>query len=193
LDGVRAGGGLRVVALTLSDADHDMSTNTGEVGMAYASYLEDIHERLDQQIVGLRTALEDPSVRVAEIKREAQFLLDACERTLRQVDELRELVSDPHFDLAYEITQLDKEKAELQSEIKLLEAERSRLVGHMRTLERDRKSFKRNLKRLESEIALREKEYEALLRENPAAAYEVYSTPAHMREAKPGESSRRDH
>lgn len=157
--------------------------------MGYASYLEDIRERLDQQAVALRAALQEPSARAAAIKRQAQSLLDACERTLRQVDELTELVSDPHFDLAYEITQLDREKAELQSEIKGLEGQRSGLVDHVRGLEADRKRSKEELKRLESEVALRDKDYESLLRANPAAAYEAYSTPAHMREAKPGDSS----
>ena len=158
--------------------------------MGYASYLEDIRERIDQQIGVLRAALEDPSARAAELKREAQSLLDACQQTLRQVDELSELVTDPHFDLALEITELDKEKAELQSEINRLEAQRSALHAHVRSLERDRKDLKDERKRLKSQIALKDDEYEALLRENPAAAYEAYSTPAHMRDAKPEESSR---
>jgi chromosome segregation ATPase len=156
--------------------------------VGFASYLEDIRERLDEQAVALRAALLDPSARDAEIKRQAQSLLDACERTLRQVDELTELVSDPHFDLAYEITQLDGEKAELQSEIKKLEVQLSGLVDHVRRLEADRKRFREELKLLKSEIALRDKEYEALLRANPVAAYEAYSTPARMREAKPEDS-----
>jgi len=164
--------------------------------VGYASYLEDIRERLDQQAVALRAALQEPFTRAAETKRQsaetkrqAQSLLDACERTLRQVDELTELVSDPHFDLAYEITQLDQEKAELQNEIKRLEGQRSGLVDHVRGLEADRKSSKAELKRLKREVALREKDYESLLRANPAAAYEAYSTPVHLREAKPRDSS----
>lgn len=160
--------------------------------MGYASYLEDIRERLDEQAVALRAALEQPSARATEIKREAQSLLDACERTLRQVDELMELVSDPHFDLAYEITELDREKAELQREVTRLGAQRVRLLDHVQRLEDEQKRLKQERKRLASEIALKDEEYESLLRANPAAAYEAYSTPAHLREAKPGESSRRD-
>jgi chromosome segregation ATPase len=162
--------------------------------MGYASYLEDIreaHEALDERAVALRTALADPSTRAAQIKREAQSLLDACERTLKQVDELTDLVSDPHFDLAYEITQLDQEKAELQSEITGLEAKRVRLEGHVRRLEADGKALKEEQKRLKRQIASKDEEFESLLRANPGAAYDAYSTEAHLDEAKPGESSRR--
>jgi chromosome segregation ATPase len=160
--------------------------------MGYASYLEDIRERLDQQIATLRAAQHDPAARAEQSNREAQSLLAACEQTLSQVDDLMELVSDPHFDLAYEITQLDKEKADLQSEIKRLNEQRTKLLDHVRRLEGERTSFREQLKRLKSELDTRNEEYESLLLENPAAAYDAYSSPAHMRDAKPGDSSPRN-
>jgi chromosome segregation ATPase len=160
--------------------------------MGYASYFEDIRDRLDERAGALRRALDDGSMPAAEIKRQAQSLLDAWEQTRKEFDELAELARDPHFDLAFEIAELDREKAELQREITGLEVRRVRLQSHNDRLETEGKELKREQKRLRREIAAKDEELEAFVRKNPAAALDAYSTPAHIREGKPGESSERN-
>src|SRR5687767_12475823 len=100
--------------------------------MGYASYLEDIRDRLEEAMAGVQTV---SSGMAAEQRRKTQGLLDACKVTLAQIDEFRDLVDDPRFDLAYEIAELDREKAELRKEVTHLVAKRERLLAHVRQLE----------------------------------------------------------
>jgi chromosome segregation ATPase len=139
--------------------------------MGYASYLEDVRNRLDGAMHELRGA---PAVGAAASRRKTQALLDACQATLDQLDELRTMVDDPRFDLAYEVTQLDREKEELRAEIQELIVRRDRIRSHAARLEGDGKKAKLELKRLRAEIERKDDEYEALLRANPEAAYGRY-------------------
>lgn len=139
--------------------------------MGYASYFEDIRTRLEEAMLELR---EVPDREAEQHRRKTQALLDACQSALDQLNQLREMVDNPRFDLAYEVTQLDREKKELGAEITELTGKRARLLDHVRRLEAEGKQAKLDLKRLQAEIKRKDDEYEALLRANPEAGYERY-------------------
>lgn len=143
----------------------------GGQSVGYASYLEDVRNRLDEAMHELRDA---PVVGAAVSRKKTEALLEVCQATLDQLDELREMVDDPRFDLAYEVAQLDREKEGLSAEIRGLTVKRDRLREHAARLETDGKNAKLELKRLHAELKHKDDDYEALLRANPDAAYERY-------------------
>ena len=152
--------------------------------MGYASYLEDIHERLSRDLVSFRRIVEAPDTSGLEAKRKAQSLLNACEGVLKEIERLQELVKDPRFDLAYEVTQLDEERRELEAEISQLKLKRDRALAHAHRLEGESKGLRRKVRRLERESAQKDEQYEKLLRTNPDAAYELYSSEDQIKKGK---------
>jgi chromosome segregation ATPase len=140
--------------------------------LGYASYLEHAQLRLEEALQALREA---PPTEADKYRRRTQALLEACQAAIERVSELRTMVQDPRFDLAYEVTELDREKAALGAEISQLEDKRQRLLAHAQQLEHDSKRAKMEKTRLEREIARKDAEFEAMARANPAGAYELYS------------------
>lgn len=143
--------------------------------MGWVSYLEDITERLGQDLETFRELARQRDTSSAQLRSQVQALLRACDTALAEIRSHLELATDPQFDMAYEISQLDKEKAQLEGEVSDLEKRKRRLQGALESLESERKGLKLEVKNLNRRMALKEAELNQLLTQNPDLAYEVYS------------------
>ncbi len=145
--------------------------------MGWASYLEDIQDRLSNDHHHLRAVLDRPSSHSAELQGHARALLVACEGVLLSIREHLELATDPEFDLSFEIAELDREKAALERQVVELSARRSELDGQIKDMQSGLKELKIELKHQRQLSKLKDDDLEKRLRANPDAAYELYGPP----------------
>ncbi|MDF1597621.1 MAG: hypothetical protein P1T08_16200 [Acidimicrobiia bacterium] len=145
--------------------------------MGWVSFLEDISDRLTDDLHRFREALENPSISSAESLQRSRALLSACEAVLANIEKPLELATDPLFDMAYEISELDREKAKLESDIADMSKRRDRIADELDLLKADRTALRLEKRRLELEKAAEEREWNERLAVNLEAAYELYSPP----------------
>jgi chromosome segregation ATPase len=150
--------------------------------MGWASFLEDIRDRLTSDMHAFRAAggealsIGGGSVPDSEILRRAQALFNACERVLADIQSKLEMAADPGLDMAYEIDHLTHERKRLHQEIRDLEARREGLRERIATLESRERGLKDELRAEKRRSELKDQEMERLIRESPDVAYDVYST-----------------
>jgi chromosome segregation ATPase len=141
--------------------------------MGWVSYLEDITDRLTDDLNRTRATLaRTPASDGAHIREEAMALLKACETALSDIRSHLELATDPHFDMAYEITQLDKEKAELEADVKSLTAKKAGLVTEIERLQTESSALKLELKHERRASAQKDRDFDQLAQRNMDAALE---------------------
>ena len=140
--------------------------------MGWVSYLEDITDRLTDDVGRFHDSLTRADLRsAAEVRHQAEVLLRACETALADIRSHLELATDPHFDMAYEITELNKEKAQLEGEIRTsANDERSSSMKSTDSSPRERTCVRRSAPKANN--ALKEQDFERLLEASPDAAYE---------------------
>jgi chromosome segregation ATPase len=153
--------------------------------MGWVSYLEDITDRLTNDLNQYRASLSSSGAGAAELRRQAEGLLIACETALAEISKHLELATDPHFDMAYEITQLDKEKAELEGEIRDLTRRRLGLVDEITRLTSEGGELRQQIKQLERQVLLANQDFDRLAEVNPDAAFDLYTSEEHIRTHKP--------
>ncbi len=144
--------------------------------MGWVSYLEDITERLTQDLEKYRDLARNTDASSAELRVQVESLLRACDSALDQIQQHLELATDPEFDMAYEINELDKEKAKLEQEISDLQNRRAKLRAEIQRLQSEGKDLKLEAGTLKRTVAMKEEELNRILTENPEVAYEVYSS-----------------
>lgn len=143
--------------------------------MGLVSYLEDISERLAEDVVRLEWLATSRVNSVQQTRQEAAALLKSSRDVLAQIDDLREMAQNPRFDLAFEVVQLEADKKTLESQIGELTEKRDRLLDHATSLEHRGKADRQEVKDLRRRLAAKERELEAILRANPEGAYAMYS------------------
>lgn len=148
--------------------------------------LEDIVDRLTDDLNRFREHVDEDRKRDGAVLRsQARALLGACETALQEMRDHLELASDPHFDLAYEVTMLDREKEKLEKELSSLGLQRQKLGDEIQGLQQDRKKLKLELRHQERQRALAERDYEKLASQNFDAAVDVHISQELLREHKP--------
>lgn len=143
--------------------------------MGWVSYLEDITDRLTQDLEQYRELARSENASSAQGRVQVESLLAACDNALEQIRGHLELATDPEFDMAFEISELDKEKAKLELEVSSLETRRTKLRTEIERLQSEGKSLKLDVRTLQRQISLKEDEMNRILTQNPEIAYEVYS------------------
>jgi chromosome segregation ATPase len=151
--------------------------------MGFASYLEDIRDRLLENVSSINAALEQKNA--SETRAQAKALLVACERVLDSINCHLDIATDPQVNLAFEVTELEGQQRRLQVSVALLEGEKERLRVAIEQLQQDKHTLMVQLKQLRKENRKKDEEFDALAKGNMAAAYDRYTTPERMKKMKP--------
>ena len=145
--------------------------------MGWVSYLEDITERLSQDLEQFEQRSRHHESARPALRTEIRSLLAACHRALSDIDDHLELATDPTFDMAYEISELDREKRELEGDVERLSLRRTELRSQIERLQKDGKKLKLEVGRLKRKLVASESELNQILSANPDLAYELYTPP----------------
>jgi len=160
--------------------------------VGFASYLEDIQtakDALRAEIHAVGVVQTANGTEHRQLAERAASLVRAAERLACAIDSRIEyyltLATDPSVELVDLIETLDRTKRELETEV----AVRTRAVHQLRVTEQELRS---KIKQQHQEVlaakkAARrsERAFERLAAENPAAAYDLYSSAEQIRRHKP--------
>lgn len=132
--------------------------------MGWASYLEDIVDKLNSDLNQVRRDTSEGLDRSAQVRA----LIRVCERFLAGINEHLELATDPELDLANELIKLREANASLERRLGILEDADSRLqdlaAKHSELQQRFDEANGKAAKRY-AEVKEWEKKYERLEKE----------------------------
>lgn len=141
--------------------------------MGYASFLEDIVQRLNSDLGKIKTEINAKKVASEKQKDYVRALLSQCERTLLQ---LMNLVTDPKLDTTFGAIELKEETNKLSEKLKSRDAKVRRLNRELAEMEGDLIEARRANKKLRKDLDFAQ---------NPDKFYDKYSTPEQIRKLKP--------
>lgn len=98
--------------------------------MGFPSYKEDI-ERAREDLEHLRRQLDDPNPK-GDPEAHLRALRDACDRIAARFDDLLDLATDPHLQLANEIVALRKDQNDLKSALGSSRASHAQEVARLK-------------------------------------------------------------
>jgi len=98
--------------------------------MGFASYLEDIVERLRKDLQTLQPlGTERNSANYKNCEQAQHAIQKTLERVISELKELRKLTTDPKIDMAHELMETKKRCAELEARIQQIRAAHSNYVS----------------------------------------------------------------
>lgn len=160
------------------------SQNSGEK-MGWASYYEDTLKQIEGNFRRIEDNLRNDEPPSEEHRRKSLQILGDARVILSKAWEHLERATSPELKFSYEIKNLDEQAKTLENKVKLTESnlEKSELesANHYAELQdaiNEIAELKKKNKKLEKDIG-------ELMRENFAAAVEVYSTPGMIEKHKP--------
>lgn len=124
--------------------------------MGYASYLEDIRDRLDRDLDEVTSALDVPNPTRAN-RDDALRVLANAKVLLRRIHQTLDLATDPQLNLAHEVEQQREVIRRLERDVELAKHERERV-------EQEVVQAKQGIARAKAEVgrlALKNRELEA--------------------------------
>ena len=144
--------------------------------MGYASYLEDIRDRLSDNLQGLRTSLARTEGSI-DIRPHAQSLLTACEQVIADISRHLDMASDPSMDAAAEVFQLREQNSYLLVSIGRLSKENLRLSQDVQQLANCTQELEQENRRHTEDISILQKQNVSVL--------DRYGAPKRNRRPKP--------
>jgi len=141
--------------------------------MGYASYLEDIVQRLNSDLGKIKGEITANKVATERQRDYVKALLNQCERTLTQV---LNLVTDPRLDTTFGALTLKQENEKLTEKLKSRDARIRKQNRDLSEMEGELIETKRANKKLRRDLEFAQ---------NPGKFYDKYSTPEQIRRFKP--------
>lgn len=153
--------------------------------MGWVSYLEDISERLTDDLARLDKLVAPDGTAPVNVWVEVRTVFAKALITVRDLRQHLDLATDPEVDLSARIIQLERENRRLKQELdgkssgsRELEVKVTTLTGQLADAKsRARESEKHNRK-LQAQLAQAHTT-------NPAGVYDAYSTPDRIKRHKP--------
>jgi small-conductance mechanosensitive channel len=154
-------------------APFELSQTKEDKRMGYASYLEDIVQRLNSDLGKIKTEINAKKAASEKQRDYVRALLNQCERTLTQ---LLNLVTDPELDTTFGALELKEEIKKLTEKVKSRDAKVRRLNRELSEMEGELIEARRSNKKLKKDLDFAQ---------NPGKFYDQYSTPEQIRKLKP--------
>lgn len=140
--------------------------------MGYASYFEDIIQRLNSDLGKIRSEIKSTKVPSERQKDYLAALTRQCERVLQQI---LNIVTDPRLDTTFGMLKLEEENRKLREKLKSKES-------HIKKLNRELSEMEGELIEERRANKIMRKDLEFM--ENPDKFYDTYSTPEMIRKHK---------
>lgn len=140
--------------------------------MGYASYLEDIIQRLNSDLGKIKAEVNATKVPSGRQKDYLKALARQCERVLQQI---LNIVTDPRLDTTFGMLKLEEENKKLRKELKIKETRIRELNRELSDMEGTLIDERRMNKRLRKDLEFME---------NPDKFYDAYSSPEMIKKNK---------
>lgn len=152
--------------------------------MGWTSYLEDITERLTDDLRAVEQVLADP---VVPQQRKLNAVLEWHGRAKRVLLELRrdmDIATDPDLDIAAEVISLEKRRNELFAENARLELEQKRHEAEVTALKASQAELDAKIAALKETLKQEKKRNDKLqdaIRADPGPLYDKFTTPDRLK------------
>lgn len=148
----------------------------GGPAVGYASYLEDILNRLGHDLRGLGATLDASGWSTAR-EVEARKLLRRSEELVYDILQHWEYATDPHLDLAHELVRVKQERAKAIAECERFQDDVAALRRELADAKKANRALDKALHTAKRERRRTKEVLEAAFEEDPARIYEQYTKP----------------
>lgn len=155
--------------------------------MGWVSYLEDILERLTDDLRSVDRVLDDPAITEAAKQNTLLEWHAKAQHVLLTINRNMDIATDPAVDLAAEVIDLERKKKELLAANAALAREKAQVSLDLATLHSQVANLTKTLATAKDALKV-EKKRNAKLQDaidaDPAALYDKYSSPDRLKRLK---------